>query len=245
MGRSQSAINVQSHQGFARSRPLPTVSAIRSRWPSGDHGCCPEGRAETRLDREQAPKRASWHRSLHRRHLRDHRPPGLVRLFPWRIYAGPFFRLASGLTPGNVTAFRFAIVAEIVAKCLFIFLAQTSQRARLWKTWRADPVWVTAHPEPIKLRKDEAWMQNRFQGAAQVQDRNPRHLVRCELPLPAWGRDSSLRNQRMAQLMERESDSARRDSTRSARGLGPRSPLPRWRTLTVPASASLGPTTSM
>lgn len=34
-------------------------------------------------------------------------------------------------------------------------------------------------------------------------------------------------------------------ATKSAKGRGPRSPLLRWRTLTVPASASFGPTTSM
>src|SRR4029077_8016729 len=47
------------------------------------------------------------------------------------------------------------------------------------------------------------------------------------------------------QLVARESTSRRRASTSSARGFGPRSPLLRWRTATVPASASLGPTTSM
>lgn len=41
------------------------------------------------------------------------------------------------------------------------------------------------------------------------------------------------------------STSCFRASMTSGRGLGPRSPLVRWRTETVPASASLGPRTSM
>src|SRR5690242_5080022 len=50
---------------------------------------------------------------------------------------------------------------------------------------------------------------------------------------------------RMSYARARDSTSFCSESMTSPRGLGPRSPLVRWRTDTVPASASFAPTTSI
>src|SRR6202008_5187778 len=59
--------------------------------------------------------------------------------------------------------------------------------------------------------------------------------------LPGTSRSQNGKSYRMA----REDISSCKAATRSASGRGPRSPFARGRTLTVAASASLGPTTTM